>query len=148
MPNISTLAILEKSAKENHPKMPIRDPLNEFPRALWIGLVVLGIAIYSVKRNPEFSGICLEMAFGIPKSRFRGKMKFKLICLAAVRNTSYFIRGSFWRIFGLKASVRKDLGADIHDPKARMSFGQNKLRADSSFPKIAFASPVHSTKFV
>ena len=68
--------------------MPISDPQNEFPGIPWIGLF-LGIAIF-FNRNletlncPEFSGISLERVLGVPKSRFRGKMK--LICWAAVIN--------------------------------------------------------------
>ena len=35
---------------------------------------------------PDFSGISQKRAFGIPKSRFQGKMEFKLICWVAVGN--------------------------------------------------------------
>ena len=35
---------LFSSARENHPKMPVRDPQNEFPGIPWIGLF-LGLTI-------------------------------------------------------------------------------------------------------
>ena len=57
--------------------MPIWDPQSEFPE--FPGSAVFLAFLYSLIGNPEFppeiSGISLERAFGIPKSRFWGKMK-------------------------------------------------------------------------
>ena len=61
-------------AKENHPKMPIRDPQNEFPGVLWIGL--FSALLYSLTGNPEFPGICRhfpEEGFGGPQIAFLGE---------------------------------------------------------------------------
>ena len=64
------------SVKENHPKMPIWDPRNEFPGVPWVGLFSWHSYILLRKEKetlnfPEFASISLF--FGVPKSRFGGR---------------------------------------------------------------------------
>ena len=62
------------SAKENHPKMPIWDPQNEFPGIPWIGLFLA--FLYSLIGNPEFPGIFrhfLGEGFWGPRIAFSGE---------------------------------------------------------------------------
>ena len=65
------------STAENHPEMPIWDPQDEFPGIPLSGLFLSSTIFF--KRKPwtfwNFSGISLERAFGIPKARFRGRMR-------------------------------------------------------------------------
>ena len=66
--------------------MPIWDPQNDFPGISWIGLS-LGIPTF-FKRKPWISrnlpAFVWRWVFGVPKSRFWGKMN--LTCWAAVNN--------------------------------------------------------------
>ena len=82
VPNTSTLVILICQGKVI-PKCRFGIPRMNFPE--FSGSAFFLALLYSLIGNPEFpefSGISLERVFGVPESRFRGKMKLK--CWAAV----------------------------------------------------------------
>ena len=91
VPNISTLAILihqGKSSQNSHLGSPNRISRNSLDRRFSLHSYNLH---YKALNFLEFSGIFLERVFGVPNSRFRGKMK--LICWAAVNyNENYRYR--------------------------------------------------------
>ena len=141
MPNISTLAVLICQGKSSQNACRFEIPRMNFPERPFLAFLC------SLIGNPEFPGISLERAFGVPKSHFRGKMK--LVCWAAVSNRalrpqkSREIKGRFRKrvVLANVPSLRFFVPGDHENvPSFRFSFGGTSAKT-TLFENHSFANP-------